>query len=99
MKPVFKKLSAAVMALAMISSLSPVTGGMLMADETETEAPAATEAAEETEKPVDETTKATETPEETEKQEAEPTEETKETEPSEPVETEWKTVKFKIRVK
>ena len=43
MKKALQKISAAFLALAMIVSLTPVTGFRLLADETESEAPAATE--------------------------------------------------------
>ena len=95
----FKKISAAVIALAMITSFSPVTGGILLADEAEN--PASTEAAEETEETAPETTKAAEKktskePKATDKNDAEVPEETeaekagetKETEPQETKETE-----------
>ena len=35
MKKALKKLSAAVLAMAMIASLTPVTGGLVLADETD----------------------------------------------------------------
>lgn len=89
MKPAFRKIGSAFMAMAMIVSLSPVTGSMILADESETAAPAATETEE---------TEASKEPEETEETAAEKPEETaapKETEvPEAPKETE-KTVSEK----
>lgn len=72
MKPVFKRFGSAFMAMTMIASLSPMSGSLVLADETEetapsvvsedTEAPKETKKAEETE----ETAKETEAPKETE---------------------------------
>ena len=42
MKPVAKKLSSVILSAAMIVSLTPFPGGLLMADETEPAAPATT---------------------------------------------------------
>ena len=69
MKPVFKRFGSAFMAMTMIASLSPMTGSVVLADETEETAPAVvseeTEAPKETEK-AEETAKETEAPKETE---------------------------------
>ena len=84
MKKALKKLSAAVLAMAMIASLTPVTGGLVLADETdvpETTSSTETEAPKETVKPA-ETTK------ETEKQAKETQKETEATEPETSKETE-----------
>ena len=86
MKKALKKISAAFLALAMIVSITPMTGFTVLADENETEAPAATEEPEsgkkepsgkpdagkqkETEKP------AEKAPEDTKKPEAEAPKET-----------------------
>ena len=43
MKPVAKKLSSVILSAAMIVSLTPFPGGLLMADETEPAAPQQTE--------------------------------------------------------
>lgn len=67
MKPALRKIGSAFMAMAMIVSLSPVTGGMILADESETAAPAVTETEE---------TEASKEPEETEETAAEKPEET-----------------------
>ena len=84
MKKALKKLSAAVLAMAMIASMTPVTGGLVLADETdvpETTSSTETEAPKETVKPA-ETTK------ETEKQAKETQKETEATEPETSKETE-----------
>ena len=99
MKKALKRLSAAILALAMIASLTPVTGGTILADEAETDAPAATEEPKETEvkntqapketsKPADETPKKPykadeEAPSETEKPKAETPKDTEKIEPEE----------------
>ena len=84
MKKALKKLGAAVLAMAMIASLTPVTGLTVFADETETEAPAAEEtesSKKETEKPKADEPEETEAPKETETvKETEETEAPKETE-------------------
>ena len=79
MKFSLKKLGSALMAFALIVSLSPMTGSMILADETEPAAPAATES-EETEAPKE--------TEETGKPASETVKETEETVAETPVETE-----------
>lgn len=81
MKVSLKKLGSALMAFAVIVSLSPVTGSMILADETEPAVPATTESEEtevsketkETEETVAETPVETEAPKETEKPASEKT--------------------------
>ncbi len=98
MKKALQKLSAAFLALTMIVSITPMTAFTLLADETETGAPAATEETEsekkepsgksdagkqkETEKP------AEKTPEDTKKPEADTPKETEKPEAEKPEETE-----------
>ncbi len=81
-----KKLGSSIMALAMIVTLSPVTGSMVLADETETTTVETEETTAETTKETEETTaettaeteapKETETPKETEKPASETPKET-----------------------
>ena len=86
MKISLKKLGSAFMAMAMIATLSPVPGSAVLADETETSAPAAveseeTEAPKQTDKPAPEETKETEeTTAETTAETSKETEAPKETE-------------------
>ena len=98
MKKALQKLSAAFLALTMIVSITPMTGFTLLADETETEAPAASEEPDdgkkepsgksdagkqkETEKP------AEKTPEDTKKPEADTPKDTEKPEDEAPKETE-----------
>lgn len=101
MKKALKRLSASIIALAMIASLTPITGGTALADEAENSTPAATEAPKETEettaaapketiKPAAETPKKPETADEESTKETEkPADETpKDNEKTEPAETE-----------
>lgn len=88
-RPISKRLCSMLMALTMITSLTPAKGA-LMADETETDTPAVTESTkstEATEAPASETP-AKETPKETEKPSSDMPEETEEPAPVTPSETE-----------
>ncbi|MCR5340444.1 MAG: hypothetical protein K6E60_03755 [Saccharofermentans sp.] len=87
MKPVVKKLSAMLLSLAMVVSLTPFPGGLLLADETDAATPTAAgdtepEDKKEPEKPAAEKPKETKKPAETAPKE------TKETEAEAPKETE-----------
>ena len=98
MKPIAKKLSSVVLSLAMVASLTPFPGGLLLADETETETPTTVEETEaekkkEPEKPAETKAKETkpeaEAPKETEKPaETEAPKETESAETEAPKETE-----------
>ncbi|MBR3464400.1 MAG: hypothetical protein IKH23_04950 [Clostridiales bacterium] len=88
MKPVAKKLSSVILSAAMIVSLTPFPGGLLMADETEPAAPATTVGETEPEKKKEAEKPASEKPKETEKPAAETPKETKETEAPAAKETE-----------
>lgn len=87
MKKALKRLSAAIIALALSASLMPITAGSVFADETDADAPAASsesepETAKETEKP------KAEVPKETEKPAAEEPKDEGKTEAEAPKETE-----------
>lgn len=98
MKKALKKLGAAVLAMAMAASLTPVTGFRLLADETETETPAATqETGKEKQEPAgkpdtgkqkDEDKPSSETPKETKEAETAAPKETEKPEAEKPEETE-----------
>ncbi|MCR4777122.1 MAG: hypothetical protein K5869_12185, partial [Saccharofermentans sp.] len=104
MKKALKKLGAGILAMAMIASLTPVTGIASLADETETGTPAATEETEkdkqepagktdtdkqkETQKPSEETPKVTEKTEADKPEETQAPKETEKTEAEKPGETE-----------
>ena len=88
MKPVAKKLSSVILSAAMIVSLTPFPGGLLMADETEPAAPATTVGETEHEKKNEPEKPASEKPQEPEKPAAEAPKETKETEAPAEKETE-----------
>ncbi|MBR5181494.1 MAG: hypothetical protein IKW88_04520 [Clostridiales bacterium] len=98
MKPIAKKLSSVVLSLAMVASLTPFPGGLILADETEAETPTTVEETEaekkkEPEKPAETKAKETkpeaEAPKETEKPaETEAPKETESAETEAPKETE-----------
>ena len=70
MKAILKRLGAAIMAVAMVASLTPVTGAAVFADETETDVPSVSE------ETTAETKKKTEKPSETSKETKKEPEET-----------------------
>ena len=97
MKPIAKKLSSVILSLAMVASLTPFPGGLMLADETEAETPATVAETEpekkEPEKPAETKAKETKPEAETSKETEKPaeTEAPKETESAEteaPKETE-----------